>query len=178
MERHTKRDLEAGGPGQGTLKTRKRTRRAEDGSIIVRPSQRQLRIAAGTVPSPVSANNSSQSQRSGDEDFYHEEAPLSPPGSGSDPTSVSLEDTDPFLTPLMPPGPFEPYVDPIPGQFDAADGSYNVELDGIGDYFGMDTGKEFLEYWKFQANCTSDRFQSPFRRDLKLQLAFRCILSR
>jgi hypothetical protein len=44
----------------------------------------------------------------------------------------------------MPVGPFEPYVDPIPGQFDAADGSYNIELDGIGDYFGMDTGMEYL----------------------------------
>jgi hypothetical protein len=142
MERHTKRDLEAGGPGQGTLKTRKRTRRAEDGSIIVRPPQRQSRAAAAAVRSPISADSSSQEPE--DDEYFHYEAPLSPPGSGSDPTSISIDDTDPFLAPLMPAGPFEPYVDPIPGQFDAADGSYNVELDGIGDYFGMDTGMEDL----------------------------------
>lgn len=149
MERHTKRDLEAGGPGQGTLKTRKRIRRAEDGSIVVLPSQRQLRKASALAErSPVSTN--SLSQEPSDEDYFHEEAPLSPPGSGTDPTSISIDETDPFLAPLMPPGPFEPYVEPIPGQFDAADGSYNVELDGIGDYFGMDTGMLPLWFRSFQ----------------------------
>lgn len=138
MERHTKRDLEAGGPGQGTLKTRKRMRRAEDGSIVVRPSQRQLRKNITVAErSPISADHSSQDPG---EDYFQDDAPLSPPGSGTDPTSISIDDTDPFLAPLLPAGPFEPYVEPIPGQFDAADGSYNIELDGIGDYFGMDTG--------------------------------------
>ncbi|KAJ5326260.1 uncharacterized protein N7506_009362 [Penicillium brevicompactum] len=165
MERHTKRDLEAGGPGQGTLKTRKRIRRAEDGSIVVRPSQRQLRKAAALAErSPVSTN--SLSQEPSDEDYFHDEAPLSPPGSGTDPTSISIDETDPFLAPLMPPGPFEPYVEPIPGQFDAADGSYNVELDGIGDYFGMDTATDFnlpfaatCNYnWLFDVSSLDDAF--------------------
>ncbi|KAJ5341775.1 hypothetical protein N7541_010899 [Penicillium brevicompactum] len=165
MERHTKRDLEAGGPGQGTLKTRKRIRRAEDGSIVVRPSQRQLRKAAALAErSPVSTN--SLSQEPSDEDYFHDEAPLSPPGSGTDPTSISIDETDPFLAPLMPTGPFEPYVEPIPGQFDAADGSYNVELDGIGDYFGMDTATDFnlpfaatCNYnWLFDVSSLDDAF--------------------
>lgn len=140
IERHEKRDLEAGGPGQGTLKTRKRTRRAEDGSIIVRPSQRQLRASAVTRY-PISANSPSQEPELREEEEYsHDGVPLSPPGSGTDPTSISMDDTDPFLASLVSAGPFEQYVEPMPGQFDAADGSFGVELDGIGDYFGMDTG--------------------------------------
>lgn len=75
-----------------------------------------------------------------EEEYFHDGVPLSPPGSGTDPTSISMDDTDPFLASLVPAGPFEQYVEPMPGQFDAADGSYGVELDGIGDYFGMDTG--------------------------------------
>ncbi|KAJ6185148.1 hypothetical protein N7519_006449 [Penicillium mononematosum] len=146
MERHEKRDLEAGGPGQGTLKTRKRTRRAEDGSIIVRPSQRQMRAAAA-ARSPVSANISSQEPEVRDEEgYFHDDVPLSPPGSGTDPTSISMDDTDPFLASLVPAGPFEPYVEPVAGQFDAADGSFGVELDGIGDYFGMDTAPVLEEF--------------------------------
>ncbi|CAG8084467.1 unnamed protein product [Penicillium olsonii] len=164
MERHTKRDLEAGGPGQGTLKTRKRMRRAEDGSIIVRPSQRQLRKPVTLAErSPVSVDPSNQDPG---EEYFQDDAPLSPPGSGTDPTSMSIDETDSFLAPLMPTGLFEPYVDPIPGQFDAADGSYNVELDGIGDYFGMDTATDFnlpfaatCNYnWLFDVSSLDDAF--------------------
>ncbi|CAG8395271.1 unnamed protein product [Penicillium salamii] len=161
MERHTKRDLEAGGPGQGTLKTRKRMRRAADGSIIVRPSQRQLRKNIAVAErSPISADHSSQDPG---EDYFHDDAPLSPPGSGTDPTSISIDDTDPFLAPLLPAGPFEPYVEPIPGQFDAADGSYNIELDGIGDYFGMDTGMPLgLSFRIVVLTSSATDFNLPF----------------
>lgn len=137
MERHTKRDQEAGGPGQGLLKTRKRTRRAEDGSIFVRPSQRQIRNASN---SRGSTNSSGQELEEEYQLPKETGLPISPPGSGTDPTTISIDETDPFLAPLIPIGSFEPYVEPIPGQFDAADGSFNVELGGIGDYFGMDTG--------------------------------------
>ncbi|KAJ5757180.1 uncharacterized protein N7511_007362 [Penicillium nucicola] len=160
MERHTKRDQEAGGPGQGLLKTRKRTRRAADGSIFVRPSQRQIR---STLNSSDSANSSGQEL----EDYQPETGlPISPPGSGSDPTSISIDETDPFLAPLIPIGSYEPYVEPIPGQFDAADGSFNVEVDGIGDYFGMDTATDFnlpfaatCNYnWLFDVSSLDDAF--------------------
>lgn len=136
MLRHDKRDEEAGGPGLGVLKTRKRTRRAGDGTIIVRPSQRELR-SAGRYS--ISTTSSDRAMTEEDEDFMHH-PPLSPPGSGTDPTSISIDENDPFLAPMMPGGPFEPYVEPVPGQFDAADGSFNVGLDGMGDFFGMDTG--------------------------------------
>ncbi|CDM36144.1 Transcription factor, fungi [Penicillium roqueforti FM164] len=166
VERHQKRDLEAGGPGQGTLKTRKRTRRAEDGSIVVRPSQRQLRTAAA-ARSPISANSTSQEPELRDEvEYFNDNVPLSPPGSGTDPTSISMDDTDPFLASLVPAGPFEQYVEPVPGQFDAADGSFGVELDGIGDYFGMDTATDFnLPFaatsnynWLFDVSSLDDAF--------------------
>lgn len=140
MMRHDKRDEAAGGPGLGTLQTRKRTRRARDGTIIVRPSQREIRSAARSTiscsssdPGPIEEDN----QRI-------DEAPISPPVSGTDPTSLSIDENDPFLAPMMPGGPFEPYVEPIPGQFDAADGSFNIGLDGMGDLFGMDTGMDLL----------------------------------
>ncbi|OQE05637.1 hypothetical protein PENVUL_c023G08191 [Penicillium vulpinum] len=138
----SKRDLEAGGPGQGTLKTRKSTRRAEDSSIVVRPSPRQIRTVAATR-SPISANPSSQETELRDEEeYFHNDVPLSPPRSGTEPTSMSIEDTDPFLASLVPTGTFEPYVESLSGQFDAADRSFGVQLDGIGDYFGMDTGMD------------------------------------
>ncbi|OGE49903.1 hypothetical protein PENARI_c019G06476 [Penicillium arizonense] len=93
--------------------------------------------------------------------------PISPPGSGTDPTTISIDETDPFLAPLIPIGSFEPYVEPIPGQFDAADGSFNVELGGIGDYFGMDTATDFnlpfaatCNYnWLFDVSSLDDAFQ-------------------
>lgn len=102
-----------------------------------------MRNAAATR-SPISADSSSQEPELRDaEEYFHDGVPLSPPGSGTDPTSMSMDDTDPFLASLVPAGSFEQYVEPMPGQFDAADGSFGVELDGIGDYFGMDTGMEY-----------------------------------
>ncbi|KAJ5257237.1 hypothetical protein N7478_013341 [Penicillium angulare] len=147
MLRHDKRDEEAGGPGLGILKTRKRTRRAGDGTIVVRPSQREIRSAA------LSANSTASSDRGMTEDGedFADQEPLSPPVSGTDPTSLSIDENDPFLAPMMPAGPFEPYVEPMPGQFDAADGSFSVGLDGMGDFFGMDTATDFN--LPFAATC-------------------------
>lgn len=139
MLRHDKRDEEAGGPGLGVLKTRKRTRRADDGSIVVHPSQREIRLAAR---SSMSTASSDRVLVDADEDYVNH-APLSPPGSGTDPTSGSIDGNDPLIAPMMPGGPFEPYVEPIPGQFDAADGSFNVGLNELGDMFGMDTGTPY-----------------------------------
>lgn len=136
MMRHDKRDEEAGGPGLGVLKTRKRTRRARDGTIIIRPSQREIRSAARSI---MSCSSSDRDQIEEDDQPIAEE-PISPPVSGTDPTPLSIDENDPFLAPMMPGGPFEPYAEPVPGQFDAADGSFNVGLDGMGDFFGMDTG--------------------------------------
>ncbi|KAJ5785667.1 uncharacterized protein N7503_010879 [Penicillium pulvis] len=146
MERHNKRDTEAGGPGLGVLKTRKRTRRAGDGTIVVRPSQREIRSA---VRSSISTASSDRGWTEGEEDFANH-APLSPPGSGTDLTTLSIDEHDPFLAPMMPGGPFEPYVEPVPGQFDAADGSFNAG-DGMGDFFGMDTATDFN--LPFAATC-------------------------
>ncbi|KAJ5709942.1 hypothetical protein N7493_009534 [Penicillium malachiteum] len=147
MLRHDRRDEEAGGPGLGVLKTRKRTRRAGDGSIIVRPSQREIRSAAR---SSLSTTSSDRAMTEEEQDFVHH-VPLSTPGSGTDPTSISIDENDPFLAPMMPGGPFEPYVEPVPGQFDAADGSFNLGLDGMGDFFGMDTATDFN--LPFAATC-------------------------
>lgn len=152
MMRHTKRDEEAGGPGMGVLKTRKRTRRAGDGSIIVRPSQREMRGAAISTTSSASSDRRMEEYEEGEEEEeegeegemqFGDEEPLSPPVSGTDHNSLSIEENDPFLAPMMPGGPFEPYVEPVAGQFDAADGSFNMGLDGLSDFFGMDTGMYF-----------------------------------
>jgi len=141
--RHTKRDQEAGGPGMGVLKTRKRTRRAGDGTIIVRPSQREMRSAPRSTSSASSDQRLDEDEGEGEEMQFVDE-PLSPPISGTDPTSLSIDGNDPFLAPMMPGGPFEPYAEPVPGQFDAADGSFNMGLDGMSDFFGMDTGMYYL----------------------------------
>ena len=137
MLRHDKRDEEAGGPGLGVLNTRKRTRRARDGTIIVRPSQREMRSGGRSTTASLS---SGQELVAEEEEEPMDEAPLSPPISGSDPTSLPIVETDPFLAPMMPGGPFEPYAEPIPGQFDAADGSFSLGLGGMGDFLSMDTG--------------------------------------
>ncbi|PLB51500.1 MFS general substrate transporter [Aspergillus steynii IBT 23096] len=133
MMRHAKRDEEAGGPGLGVLETRKRTRRAGDGSIVTRPAKRQ-----GRRPSHTTASLS-------DDTEHPHGAPVSPPGSASDPPSLSLDETDSLLAPMMPGGPFEPFVEPIPGQFDAADGPWSLGLEpqGLGDGFGLDTATDF-----------------------------------
>ncbi|KAJ5408356.1 hypothetical protein N7509_002239 [Penicillium cosmopolitanum] len=118
MERHTKRDAEAGGPGLG----------------------REMRSAGRST---ISTTSSSDRGILDDDDPFLDEAPLSPPGSGTDPTSLDIDDSDPFLAPMMPGGPFEPYVEPVPGQFDAADGSFNIGLNEMGSFFGMDTATDF-----------------------------------
>lgn len=146
MMRHDKRDEEAGGPGLGVLKTRKRSRRARDGTIVVRPSQREMRSAtrstsASSYSEPDFVDDDEvEEQQQQQQQHLVDEAPLSPPISGTDPASISIDETDTFLAPMMPGGPFEPYAEPIPGQFDAADGSFNVGADGTADFFGMDTG--------------------------------------
>ena len=136
MSRHAKKDAEAGGAGKGVLETRKRMRRAEDGSIIVRPPKRQSQSCQKAMSSSLSVRSSPS---------HPEGAPVSPPGSSGDPVSTStmsigeteLTDPDPLLAPMMP-GPFEPYVEPIPGQFDAADGSWSTGFEA--DMFMNDTG--------------------------------------
>lgn len=146
INRHDKRDEEAGGPGLGVLKTRKRTRRAHDGTIVVRPSQRELHSMRSAVQSSSNISSScSGLDLAGEEDYGEEElptqgGPISPPTSGTDFASLSLEEPDPLLAPMMPGGPFEPFMEPIPGQFDAADGSFSVGLGGMTDLLGLDTG--------------------------------------
>ncbi|KAL4930432.1 MFS transporter/fungal specific transcription factor domain-containing protein [Aspergillus undulatus] len=154
MTRHAKKDAEAGGDGKGILETRKRMKRAEDGSIIVRPPKRQSRQRQTPLSYPQAVrpsdhgrglvqqaplSSSSHSTRSSPD---HGPAPVSPPGSQDGPlsqVSTELTDPDPLLAPMMPP-PFEPYVEPIPGQFDAADGSWSAGYDT--DIF-MDTATDF-----------------------------------
>ncbi|GAB1211393.1 hypothetical protein ATERTT37_000507 [Aspergillus terreus] len=166
--RHAKRDEEAGGPGLGVLETRKRTRRAGDGTIITRPPKRQSRPAhsQSTTSSSISIA-SSRDQNYGELDAHTPHgAPVSPPGSASDPPSLSLDDTDALLAPMMPGGPFEPYVEPIPGQFDAADGSFSLGLDTTADFFNIDTATDFNmpfaathNYnWLFDVSSLDDAF--------------------
>ncbi|KAL4915022.1 major facilitator superfamily domain-containing protein [Aspergillus aurantiobrunneus] len=157
MSRHAQKDAEAGGAGKGVLETRKRMRRAEDGSIVVRPAKRQSR----------QKTMSSSSARSSPS---HPGAPVSPPGSSGDPVStISLDETDitepdPLLAPMMPGGPFEPYVEPIPGQFDAGDGSWSAGFDS--DIL-MDTATDFnLPFaatgnynWLFDVASLDDAFR-------------------
>ncbi|GES65216.1 C2H2 finger domain transcription factor [Aspergillus terreus] len=168
MMRHAKRDEEAGGPGLGVLETRKRTRRAGDGTIITRPPKRQSRPAhsQSTTSSSISiASSRDQGHFELDAHTPHG-APVSPPGSASDPPSLSLDDTDALLAPMMPGGPFEPYVEPIPGQFDAADGSFSLGLDTTADFFNIDTATDFNmpfaathNYnWLFDVSSLDDAF--------------------
>ncbi|KAL4892807.1 hypothetical protein BDV59DRAFT_193372 [Aspergillus ambiguus] len=145
MMRHAKRDEEAGGPGLGVLETRKRTRRVGDGTIITRPPKRQPRAAVSqsTGLSSISVASSQDQQIVEPDGHTPHGAPVSPPGSASDHPSLSLDDTDSLIAPMMPGGPFEPYVEPIPGQFDAADGSFSLGLDGTADFFNIDTATDF-----------------------------------
>ncbi|KAL3465224.1 fungal-specific transcription factor domain-containing protein [Aspergillus heterothallicus] len=149
MLRHAKKDAEAGGAGKGILETRKRTRRAEDGSIVTRPPKR-TRAKPGismSMSTALSSSSCSISVASSMLDFTPRGAPVSPPGSASEPCSssaLSLDETDPdpLLAPMMPGGPFEPFVEPIPGQFDAADGSWGVGF-ASDDLFALDTATDF-----------------------------------
>ncbi|RAO69896.1 uncharacterized protein BHQ10_005908 [Talaromyces amestolkiae] len=157
ISRHDKRDEEAGGPGLGVLKTRKRTRRAHDGTIIVRPSQRELQSMRSAAQSSSNSSTSCSGLDLVGEEDYDEEGfpaqggPISPPTSGTDFASLSLEEPDPLLAPMMPGGPFEPFMEPIPGQFDAADGSFSVGLGGMTDLLGLDTATDFN--LPFAATC-------------------------
>ncbi|EAA61467.1 hypothetical protein AN9176.2 [Aspergillus nidulans FGSC A4] len=180
LDRHAKKDAEAGGFGKGVLETRKRMRRAEDGSIVLRPPKRPSRHQQKTGPpvgAPLSSSGSvsagsGRSSRSPDVSLHAAQAPVSPPRSASDPVSVSGvsidddgTDPDPMLAPMMPGGPFEPYVEPIPGQFDAADGSWGG-FDALGDGMMLDTATDFnLPFaatgnynWLFDVSSLDDAF--------------------
>ncbi|KAE8381801.1 major facilitator superfamily domain-containing protein [Aspergillus bertholletiae] len=161
MLRHDKRDEEAGGPGLGVLNTRKRTRRARDSTIIVCPSQREMRSGARSTTSSLTTGQDVVTEKEVEEEEGPiGEAPISPPISSTDPSSLPIVDTDPFLAPMMPGDPFEPYVEPIPGQFDAADRSFNVGLDSMGDFFSMDTdmGRILFQYDLFDVASLDDAF--------------------
>lgn len=170
ISRHDKRDEEAGGPGLGVLKTRKRTRRARDGTIVVRPSQRELQSMRSAQPSSNSSTSCSgldlvEEKEYGEEGFPAHGGPISPPTSGTDFASLSLEEPDPLLAPMMPGGPFEPFMEPIPGQFDAADGSFSVGLGGMTDLLGLDTGMIFHRRQYLLAYLITDTatdFNLPF----------------
>ncbi|KAL1845959.1 hypothetical protein Plec18170_009432 [Paecilomyces lecythidis] len=85
-------------------------------------------------------------------------------------TSEPLNSPEPFLAPVVPGGPYEPYVEPLPGQFDAADGSWQTHSgggDGIyDDFFNLDTATSFnmpfaatLNYnWLFDVSSLDDAF--------------------
>ncbi|ODH48140.1 hypothetical protein GX48_05735 [Paracoccidioides brasiliensis] len=87
-------------------------------------------------------------------------APVSPPTSAHhscssvnlesgprDTTCLPVDHSDPLIAPMMPGGPYEPYVEPIPGQFDAADGSWQPQDPGPNpdyeDLFDLDTATSF-----------------------------------
>ncbi|OJD28227.1 hypothetical protein ACJ73_00357 [Blastomyces percursus] len=89
----------------------------------------------------------------------HGATPISPPTSAHPSCpSVNLDSgpldnchlvdhSDPLIAPMVPGGPYEPYVEPIPGQFDAADGSWRNQDSGLGldyeDFFDLDTATSF-----------------------------------
>ncbi|GAD99297.1 conserved hypothetical protein [Paecilomyces variotii No. 5] len=220
MMRHAKRDEEAGGPGLGVLETRKRTRRAPDGTIVTRPTKKQAKAAAAaataaaqstnnyissasSVQSSSGASITSESRRMDAESMttpsshcassrhgQHKQnndrpphgAPVSPPRSIHGSSSSNhienniagscepLDSPEPFLAPVVPGGPYEPYVEPLPGQFDAADGSWQTHSsggDGIyDDFFNLDTATSFnmpfaatLNYnWLFDVSSLDDAF--------------------
>lgn len=60
--------------------------------------------------------------------------------------SVGIDSSESLLVPMMPNGPYEPFVEPIPGQFDIADGAWqNGTIFSTGDAdhedtFNLDTG--------------------------------------
>ncbi|KAL1963169.1 hypothetical protein VTN77DRAFT_8602 [Rasamsonia byssochlamydoides] len=111
-------------------------------------------------------------------DYTPRGAPVSPPRSTHDSNSSVNVDalaescdivtaSEPLLAPMVPGGPYEPYVEPIPGQFDAADGSWQTwsGLD-YNDFFNLDTATSFnmpfaatLNYnWLFDVSSLDDAF--------------------
>ena len=189
MMRHAKRDEEAGGPGLGILETRKRTRRAPNGTIVTKPAKRQARKAISNRHTRSVSHTSFEIASEGNAGLieshdYPHRAPVSPPSSahleGHDQHSdIGISDEDALLAPMMPGGPYEPYVEPIPGQFDAADGSWDTSP--FGDMFTADTGMYISVVWKKMATLTgrfpSNGFQHAFCSHSQLQLALRCLLS-
>ncbi|OAX84716.1 hypothetical protein ACJ72_00913 [Emergomyces africanus] len=85
--------------------------------------------------------------------------PISPPTSAHpscssvnlDPVPLdncqTVDHTDPIIAPMVPGGPYEPFVEPIPGQFDASDGSWRNQdsVPGLDyeDSFDLDTATSF-----------------------------------
>ncbi|BCR86033.1 C2H2 finger domain transcription factor [Aspergillus chevalieri] len=174
MMRHAKRDEEAGGPGLGILETRKRTRRAANGTIVTKPAKRQARKAISNRHARSVSHTSFESaseENAGlieSHDFPHG-APVSPPSSAhlesrDQRSNIGISDEDALLAPMMPAGPYEPYVEPIAGQFDAADGSWGTSP--FGDMFTADTAMDFNmpfavthNYnWLFDVSCLDDAF--------------------
>lgn len=94
------------------------------------------------------------------QDHNMNRAAVSPPTSAHNScSSIALDDaridasnavdaSDPLIAPMLPGGPYEPYAEPIPGQFDAADGSWQHHDNGLHldyeDVFDLDTGLQSL----------------------------------
>lgn len=78
--------------------------------------------------------------------------------------SIGIDSDEPLLAPMMPGGPYEPFVEPIAGQFDVADGAWQtdtmlstaMDLD-YDDTFNLDTGMSLagLCAW-FKASTDDD----------------------
>lgn len=65
--------------------------------------------------------------------------------------NVGIDTSESLLAPMMPGGPYEPFVEPIAGQFDVADGAWqtnatlppsSMDMD-YEDTFNLDTGMLF-----------------------------------
>ncbi|RJE25464.1 hypothetical protein PHISCL_02220 [Aspergillus sclerotialis] len=63
MERHRRKDIEAGGPGCGILDTRKRSWKAPDGSVVEKRPCIRCQPEAQQVPSPESSEPSEHLER-------------------------------------------------------------------------------------------------------------------
>ena len=126
-------------------------------------------MSSSTGSPPSSSGHSECSNRNND--FPPDGAPASPPYSmdrasrfssnlslnnetldesvrGAD-VGDDMDGDDSLLAPMMPGGPYEPFVEPIPGQFDVADGAWqtntmlpasSMDVDNFEDAFDLDTG--------------------------------------
>lgn len=151
MVRHAKRDEEAGGPGLGVLETRKRTRRTPNGTIVTRPAKRQARNGTSSEHADLSSHIFIDSTYEPDHgstepEDYPQGLPVCPPQSArlsnDHHSDLDVNESDPLLVPIMPSGPYEPFFESIPGQFDAADGSRGASVPTEMDrgFLSMDTG--------------------------------------
>ena len=68
---------------------------------------------------------------------------------------------------MMPGGPFEPFVEPIPGQFDAADGAWSVGKDGTSDFFSVDTGAVGIAESPTKYTMTDVGYSNGFQHALR-----------